>query len=427
MNLQKLVKPVEWTAQGRCRYDKTTIEKHITTVVSDLYGIAPTDVLPVVQMYDWSSFYRPDGAKITKSLQTIVRKFKTKEETLAKFPDLGRISSEFYEPDSKYKVFFGDKSLIGEGVLEGKKTCFAEGAMNAHNKHLLVLLRRIGMLVIENTTKKGAARCLCYFAGSRNAFLFNFYYNGVNQNKHLFIEAYRRIMKLDKVTWKECEHGGFFLPIYRNTKSSPSSPVPAVHIYDARAKFPKLSRKIPCPYCRKEVVETDLYAKESGAEKYGACSRLCYLKGTGKYCECEICESPMDKNVALHTNDGNRVVWFCPTCYYTKTSTCARCDGRYLTSKMGKDDLGAPVCSRCKEQLLECSVCGKKKAKSNYQNVSGRPTCSDCYTSPKTYCAICRMSGYGQNRLVIGGQTLLVCSFCKDIYSQYDQRKEVRP
>lgn len=422
MDLRKLVKPTEWTAQGKSRYEKAAIESHITTVVSDLYGIPKAEVLPVVQLYDWGTFYRPDGAKITKSLQTIVRKFKTKEETLAKFPEMGRIVSDFYEPDSSYKVFFGDKGILGEGILEGRKTCFAEGAMNAHNKHLLKLLRRVGMLVIENKNGRGAARCLCYFAGSRNVFLFNFYYNGITQNKHLFIEAYRRIMKLSKVTWKECEHGGFFLPVYRNTKSSPSSPTPAVHIYDARAKFPKLSRKIPCPYCRKEVVETDMYIRDSGSEKYGACSRLCFLKGSNRYVECSLCNEGLDKNGAFQYTDGMSAKFACVVCYYSKTSNCSRCDGRFATTKLVKDDAGAPICERCLRAIPACSVCGKRKARSNYQTINGKVHCGECHINPKDICAVCHLTGTSLYPITVDGEKIRVCQYCKEIYGQFDER-----
>jgi hypothetical protein len=433
MDLRKMIAPIEWTAQGRCRFPAEEARKRIAGLITSIYGIPEAETAPIIKMYEWGSFYRPDGAKITKSLQTIVRKFKSKEETLEHFSVLGKHASELYEPDATYTVAFGDKTLLGEGTYEGRKTCFGEGQMNEHNKHFLSLYRRVGMLTISakdpKSGTKAVARCIVYFAGNRNVFLFNFYYNGIPQNKHLFIEAYRRIMKMDKVTWKDCESGGFFLPVYRNTRSSPSSPVPAVHIYDARAKFPKLSRKFPCPFCRKEFLETEIYWQDEGSQKYGACSRLCYLRGAKRLAECPVCRKEMDTKTGHGVIVNGNVKHVCPECFYTKMTPCSKCDHRFVTGTLVKDDMGLPICKGCFASLHRCEKCGLKKAKVEYRSSDeGKIYCIECYSVKKNECGICRISlssSQSPRYLTIYGNKIKVCNSCHDIYVPYSKKEGV--
>lgn len=370
---------VRFDLLGRAIHSQSEMTKRIKDSIANHYGITPN-----IGGNDWSRYYRPDGAKITKTLTAILRKNLDKKAVDAVFPRFAKEISSLYHPTYKVRAFFGNKEDMGSGKYEGGSTCVAAGHTNHCSKKLVIAWKRTQMLCLSNG-ERGKARCIAYFPGGRNVFLTNFYYNGFEHNRLIFIEAIRRMFNLEKVIWKVDEM--VFLPIYRNSD--------CIHVYPPRhgdhLKMPR--RKIPCPFCGKKIPEKDAYYAESGASRYVGCDETHARRASETIVECCMCHEQFARGETHPWGNGR----ICGPCF-EKTFTCVYCNRRFDRSIAIKTEDNYLYCPECEKanRPNKCVCCGKVYAGSLHplserqKDGSHLRACYPCFQNGNVKtCALC--------------------------------------
>lgn len=371
----------EFQMLGQSKYSQLEMTNRIKDLIRNHYGLNLN-----IGGNDWSRYYRKeDGAKVTKTLTGILRKAVTKQMVERNFPKFAKDVAELYHPVTTLRAYFGDKSELGEGLYEPGATCIAKGHGNQGTKFFVGAWKRTQMLCLEHANGHGTgrARCIAYFPGGRNVFLTNFYYNGLQQNRLLFVEAVRRLFKFDKVIWKTNET--FFLPIYRNGE--------CIHVHPERfSDHLDKKRKLPCPHCGKMVPEADYYYSENGHTRLMGCSKDCALEASGMLKICPFCDSRVNRD-QMHRFRTD--TWICGPCYTNYTHQCSRCGGRYTEEEGDDTEDGAFRCYPCLEKTPHCHICAKKFAsnvcQTNDRDSHGkyRYLCHACLERHKRMCNKC--------------------------------------
>lgn len=396
----------EFKLRGQAKHTQLEMTNKIKEMIKHHYGINCN-----IGGNDWSRYYRQDGAKITKTLTSILRKNLDKKEVERKFPQFAKDISELYHPSADLFAYFGDKLNLGEGVYETGPTCIAEGHQNQGTKRFVGQYKRTQMLCIEHRSQKrpstGRSRCIAYFAGGRNIFLTNFYYNGMQNNRLIFVEAVRRMFNWDKVIWKTNET--FFLPIYRNGETI------QVHPADRFRDHYDVKRMIPCPNCKKKIPESDYYYEERGHTRYMGCSKLCAEKASGMMRECLLCNQTGNRE-RMHAFRG---AFACTGCFTSATAACAGCGNRFLREEgtMTADDIFK--CPRCIKSSHICFLCKKYYHRTVTmtadRDLEGRSKkiCYPCVEERKRKCQSCGcVFSFSLSRIVLRGKKMVVCDNC---------------
>ena len=365
------MKSVEFDVPGEAAYQSREMKKYVLDAAKAIYGVEID-----LSGLDLQNYYRQDGAKITKSLSSLLRQKISKEEVQAKFGPFAKLVAELYTTGLSLRAEFGDKKLVGEGVYESGKTCFKSDGENVTSKHFVVNNRRCAVVVLYQKGKKDAGgRCLAYFAGNRNVYLTNFYWRSIPQNKLYFITALRHLLGIKKVLYKH--NPKFFLPIFRNGDS--------VLIYDERTKPVAPNKKIKCPHCHKTVDESSLYAEEYSSYRLVGCSKECARKHSKVYRKCDECGEYFHKDNLHQAESGT----YCGPCYRGRIVRCSLCGGGF-SKKDIKEINGQPFCKKCASKS-KCIVCGDVvKHHTDVRTVGDSSCCITCLPKSGCMCLVCR-------------------------------------
>ena len=365
------MKSVEFDVPGEAAHQSREMKKYVLDAARTIYGVE-IDLSGV----DLQNYYRQDGAKITKSLSSLLRQKISKEEVQSKFATFAKLVSELYTTGLSLKAEFGDKRLVGEGVYEGGKTCFRSDGENATSKHFVVNNRRCAVVVLYQKGKKEAGgRCLAYFAGNRNVYLTNFYWRSIPQNKLYFITALRHLLGIKKVLYRH--NPKFFLPIFKNGDS--------VLVYDERTKPVIPNKKTTCPHCHKTVEESSLYAEEYNSYRLVGCSKECARKHSKAYRKCDECGEYIHAESIQKTDTGS----YCNPCYRIRIVNCNLCGSGYPKSAM-KEINGQQFCKKCASKS-KCIVCGVVVIRSSdVKQVGDGYSCITCLPKSGHLCLVCR-------------------------------------
>lgn len=286
------------------------------------------------------------GAKVTKIIKKILLARFVKELVIKKFPVLCKKIAELYTPRMELKAYWGDKKLLGSGIWENGSTCFSSGGCNDISRRFLVRFNRAQVLVLKN--EKNTARCIAFFAGGRNIYLTNFYYNGLPYNKLLFVEALRRILGIDKISYKKRE---FPLPIYFNGDG--------ILCYTEKSSAFNGQYMYPCPQCETKI--THLYTYVDGDTYHIGCSKEC--AGECERC-CDRCGYIIyDDDYYMAPNDER----YCESCYHDNVFYCEGCN----FDRWQHDHIGNSLCEDCG---AVCEECNEVTPNSQINN----DVCEDC-------------------------------------------------
>jgi len=395
------LKKVEFDLPGAAKFAAPAIMmEEIRTITMKLYGV-PIDLTNV----DLLKYYRPDGAKITKTLTTLLRRQLPKEEVQLRFAGYAKAVSELYTTSKTLIASWGDMSELGNGVYEGGATCYRAGAENTVCRDFLQKYRRAKLLVLYNKDNpdEPCARTIVFFAGGRNVIMTNFYWKRLEANKLYFIEALRRMLGLKKVVYKNWSN--FFLPIYLNRD--------AVLVYDERVRLMDTEKKMPCPHCGKLVHENDFHFEEDGNFRMLGCTEKCAHKSSKTYIPCERCREDFKQGrMRGHNNK-----YYCVSCFYIVTESCHKCNGRYDTTKMKHTNDGSVMCQRCWDELAYCDKCGERSILRNVLEKRGdKMLCKSCINKDE-YCAVCKRERTTTS-LKVGTKTIGCCDVCVSLYKE---------
>jgi hypothetical protein len=389
-----LARAVEFEVPGAAAHDKKNMSKYVLEITKEVYGV-DIDLSGV----DLQNYYRADGAKVTKSLSSLLRQQVTKEEVQSRFASYAKRVSELYTTGLSLRAEFGDKSMIGEGLYEAAKTCLRSDGENATSKHFMAKNRRCGVIVLYQKGKKEpGGRCLCYFAGNRNIYLTNFYWRHIPQNKLYFITAVRHLLGIPKVLYRQ--NPKFFLPIFRNGDS--------ILVYDERTKPIIPNKRLSCPHCGTSVPEGELYMEEMSSYRIIGCTQECARKNSKLFTQCAGCGehvlSPTAASVA------NRR--YCPRCVKTRVLNCVICGSGGFKEDM-KEIEGSPVCKNCLKKA-KCMVCGDIITDSStYKKIGDLHCCNKCLMKSGHVCSVCRTTSTKKIPLKrIGGMRIPICEDC---------------
>ena len=388
------MRSVEFEVPGKASYTKKEMIKHVTQIASDEYGIEID-----VSGLDLQQYYRSDGAKITKSLASILRSKIPKETVQTNFGSFARRVSELYTVGLSLRAEFGNKKLLGEGIYESGKTCLRKDGENATSKFFIVNNRRCETIVLYEKGKKDAgARCIAYFAGNRNIYLTNFYWRNLTQNKLYFITAVRHLLGIRKVMYRQ--NPKFFLPIFKNGDS--------VLVYDERTRPVIPTKKLSCPHCGVMVPEDKLYTEEFGSYRLVGCTKKCARGHSKVYVQCDGCMEHVQSGGASQVKDKH----YCQRCVRMFMVTCSVCGG---TSR--KDDCkaigGDILCKRC-QKLSKCTVCKKVITNSaDSRSVGDLVCCISCLPKSGHLCLVCHTIYNTEiTSKIINGTSFPICDDC---------------
>lgn len=393
------IKPIAFDIHGAAKFSLEETKRHIRDITLNTY-----DIEIDLSGHEFQNYYRPDGAKITKTLTTLLRKQLNKEDVAERFASYGKRISELYTTGVSLVAYFGDKKKLGKGEYENKITCFSDGHENAICREFLVRYKRAAVLCLESAEGKaaGRGRCLVFFAGGRNITMTNFYYHGLTQNKLYFIEAIRRLFNLKQVIYRK--NSKFFLPIYLNKDS--------VHVYDARSQRQYLGRKLPCPNCGKVVEEEHFYYRQEGDIQILGCSEKCAIKHSKVMGECNLCEAIVNPAQMV----GFEGKLYCKECWNKNTYACGKCGNRYMGEPtVTKDkEIRCPNCY--KNSGYQCKGCGDRYAKPHRMietQSKGCFYCLECVTAGNLYCVVCRTAYDKSLNLISNGRIKrAICDEC---------------
>lgn len=364
------MRSVEFEVPGEAAHQKKTMALRIAQFAMEDYGVEID-----VSGLDLQKYYRSDGAKITKSLASILRQELPKEVVQANFGSFARKVSGLYTVGLSIRAEFGDKKLLGEGVFESGKTCLRKDGENATSKFFIVNNRRCEVVVLyQKDQKDPGARCIAYFAGNRNIYLTNFYWRSMTQNKLYFITAVRHLLGIRKVMYRQ--NPKFFLPIFKNGDS--------VLVYDERTRPVIPTKKLSCPHCGVMVPEDRLYTEEVSSHRLVGCTKECARGHSKLYVLCEGCKEHVQAGNAGQMKNKH----YCPRCVRAFIVTCAVCGSNVNKEEVKVID-GAPICKRC-QKLSKCIVCKKVITNSQDAKSVGDSTCCiACLPKSGHLCLVC--------------------------------------
>lgn len=358
------------------------LEKHLEIKVYTL-PIVVTELNEI----NLSNYYldgNVNNPKITKPIKKIILKYFPEKKDLIneKYPSICHEIVSLYHPSIKLKSFWGDKSLLGEGVYEPYKTCFGKDGCNHTSRKFIEGINRVKTLVIELEDgkkesleffpvkkKSKKSRCLAYFAGDSSVYLTNFYYQGIPQNKRIFVEALRRILGLVKVSW---ENDSFPLEMIYLNDDCIRVKVDGIE----NNKRLKLPSRVPCPVCDNTVHFKDIKYEVQGNNCLIGCSEGCLDEYR---IICNSCGEGLDEDDSYTSPNGNEV--YCFSCYSDLYSYCGHCGNDVDTNYM--------VGEYCKDCACSCTNCGNEVLKDKSFEFKGYSYCEDCYAEKVGVCEDC--------------------------------------
>jgi hypothetical protein len=364
-----------------------------------------------VRNLDLSNYYlNGNGPKVTKLLRKALKEVYPDKRYEAEFPELCRKVSELYLPQATLSAYWGDKSMIGEGVWECNTTCFSTTGCNAVSKEFVKRFDRVQVLVLAMKGTRTSqivgykdipcgcggegctlvidrvpifkevhisttfyARCLVYFLGGRILHLTNFYYNGgIPQNHRLHVEALRRLLGLRKVKFNNA--GYIDLPIYLNGDGVKVE-------CEERSKEYKGVRKFPCPHCSSQVDENSFHHNTYDNTHYLGCSEEC-AGGGGTYLSCVECNDEVHVDDAHYQDGGTNDDPYCSSCYSRIFCYCDSCGHDVHLENY----LGNGLCIECG---TTCSDCGEATPNDDAYYIDGSNYCPRCYREKFMECEEC--------------------------------------
>ena len=388
------MRSVQFDVPGAAEFEKAMMAKRVKAIAKEVYD---TDI--DLSGVDLQNYYRADGAKITKSLSSLLRQKISKEEVQEKFATFAKHVAELYTIGLTLRAEFGDKKLIGEGVYESGKTCFRSDGENVTSKKFIVNNRRCAAIVLYVKGKKEpGGRCLAYFAGNRHVYLTNFYWRHIPQNKVYFITALRHLLGIGKVLYRQ--NPKFFLPIFKNGDS--------VLVYDERTRPIVPTRKLSCPHCGDTVPEGELFSEEISSYRVVGCTKECARKHSKIFGKCHSCKGYF-LTQSMHSVNNK---FFCTKCVRTLTIPCSACGNSTYREEMKEVD-GEPLCKNCHKKS-RCMVCKKVITDScNEKNVGDSKCCTTCLPKSGHFCMVCRSISASKlpSRKVVG-MVIPICDEC---------------
>lgn len=323
---------------------------------------------------DLSHYYMDGGkgAKVTKPIKKILLQLLPKAKVEATMPTLCKKIAELYSPKMDIRAFWGDKALLGSGRWERTTTCFADDGCNKISRIFLEKFKRTKALVLESMTVENDctkylyARCIAFFAGGRNIYLSNFYWNGLPQNNLLFVEALRRLVGIPSVKYAKA---AFPLPIYVNQDG--------LKVYDEDSRPYKGRIFYPCPHCDEKV--PDLTSYTSGNTHHIGCSPECAGTSGSGY-TCERCGEEIDEDDHYHSPNGED---YCQGCYDSYVAYCECCNNDVWVDNY----LGDGYCDECG---FICHQCDSVYSSSDHhEGPDRRDYCECCYDDKFVECCEC--------------------------------------
>lgn len=323
----------------------------------------------------FDNYYQKNGSKITKKIKGIVKKIAGKELTDKIFPKFCGELAKCYLKQETLVAFMADKSNLGEGLLETGATCFRRRSGKGENYMNGLFLdknKRFQMLALYSVSSGSFARCIAHFIGGRKVELFNFYFqDSFTQNNKLFIEAFRRLFNLKKVTFKQ--EAAMELPIYYNNDS--------LVISANRAFGYTRAYRWACPYCSTKVLPSTFVTREAGYIKDLACSEDCLTvsaEDANNSFECCCCEESFSRDDRWTNSDGDG---YCDSCYHERYSHCVNCEAEVLQDD-GIEVGGYHYCEGC---AGSCRDCGENHINNDLYD----GLCDACYSEQNPTCAEC--------------------------------------
>lgn len=392
---ESVKKVVDFDVPGQAKHDQATMRKQIKEIARRIYDV-DVDIASI----DLTSYYRPDGAKITKTLTSLLRKTLTKEQVQERFAGFGKDVSDLYTVGASFQATFGDKRLLGEGVYESGKTCFRSDGENAISKKFLEKYRRCMVIVLYMNGKKDpVGRCIAYIAGNRNIYLTNFYWKNITPNKLYMITAVRHLFGLKKVLFRY--NPKFYLPIYRNGDS--------IHVYDQKTKLLTIGRLAPCPHCSKKVPAHKLYSEEINSYRLIGCTEECAKKHSAHHKLCAGCKKYAYVG-DMAEFDKKR---YCRACQDEMLTRCS-CGNMFRNTK----DERHRLCLNCRKNVRVCTVCEKTLNPMTgrvIEYTSGKSCCIECLGETGFLCSICRSRTSKEMKpVVINNEKIFICEDCKE-------------
>lgn len=388
------MRSVQFDVPGAAEFERTMMVKRVKAIAKEVYGV-DIDLAGL----DLQNYYRSDGAKITKSLSSLLRQKISKEEVQDKFATFAKQVAELYTIGLTLRAEFGDKKLIGEGVYEAGKTCFRSDGENVTSKKFIVNNRRCAAIVLYAKGKKEpGGRCLAYFAGNRHVYLTNFYWRSIPQNKLYFITALRHLLGIKKVLYRQ--NPKFFLPIFKNGDS--------ILVYDERTRPIVPTRKLACPHCGVVVPEGKLYSEELSSYRIVGCTKECARKHSKLFGKCSGCGEYF-LSQAMHQVNNK---YLCVKCSRSLMLACSACGTNTYKESMTEVD-GDLLCKNCHKKS-RCVVCKKIMTDSSESKSVGESRCcTTCLPKSGHLCFVCRtISGSKLKMRRILGSTIPMCDEC---------------
>jgi hypothetical protein len=372
---------------------------------------------------DLGNYYRPNGAKVTKYLKTILVKklgidFNTIED---QWPTFCNHVASLYWTDCTFRVSINPKKEeIGNGIWESYDTCFGYGGCNELNGKYVAINKRFKLITFELVTDEEvikAGRVICYLPGNRGIYLFNWYFkNGITQDTDLISKAVAHLFGINEYSINYVENDrDFRLPIYQNGDT--------IIIVPKRNSVPSRytqsdSRIFLCPVCGRKMRETRMITGISGSSYYVACSDRCMSElGTRT---CDECGDHIHPDDVFAHNDHI----YCENCFHDIFTYCSDCeeviyqdDATYINSQV--------YCSYCRDQkYTSCDKCGEYiKTGDSYTLSDGSSFCQGCF---ERYCYSCDDCGecYYLNDGYKETREGIFCMDCADKHSDDEEEEE---
>ena len=350
----------------------------------------------------FQNYYTEGGAKITKRLKGIVKGVIGKELTDKIFPVFCNKLSACYAKQETIVAFFGDKENLGEGLFENGATCFRRKnggrGENAINGDFLDKNKRFQMLCLYSLEQQAFARVVVHFVGGRKVDIFNFYYQGgFKQNKRLFVEAYRRLFNLKKVTFvsgKTIE-----VPIYYNDDS--------LVISTDRTHTSTHKHKWVCPHCDSKAEPKTFQTRQRDYWRDLGCKESCLTLTSSE--RCYSCEDSFDRDDMQENYDGDL---YCRSCYNEFYFRCTNC-GDEARNDNAIGTSGGYCCTDCAGY---CNDCGDGELNIN---LTDEGLCSDCHIEHFGICEECE-GEYPRDELNADG----LCNHCESKLEEMEEENE---
>jgi hypothetical protein len=332
-----------------------------------------------------------------------------KKDFEGKFAAYAKDVSDLYYPKYDLRAYFGEKKFLGEGVFESGTTCFCKGGLNEMSKIFLTKFKRAKVLVLKRDDtedmKGGMARAIVYFAGNRNIEMTNFYSNGLDIPVALWVEALRRLVGIEKVTWKKSSSN---LPIYTNGD--------VILITTNKTRPVDLSsQKWPCPHCYEEINQGNFKMDKKDSTIYLGCPD-CYNEEMEEEMECGHCGERCNGN-EVYYNDAIEM-FLCENCrgdlFY-----CNNCEKEGFSERdfIFSKKRGCYYCIDCAGTCNNCGMVVLRESDGLVEVSGGQMLCDDC----RHYCNKCE-EYYNTNDMVY--DSIDEEYFCPDCTKEIEEGRE---